>query len=270
MYYSRAVWTMLISLWKLVISPETLNVLSIDSRFSLVDKLLSGLQRAMDLYKKQRVDIVGLLSVAGRTLDIISASNKVTVEEQAPICDMEKAEEPIPTFDAEMPSAAPMSTVDQKNVETTALMQENMEEPVSTPTQEAQNHVCTPTQEVLVAYGGENPGEPVPVSSGEDEMASEEQVNSKVADGDCILTVDNESQKTTALSADGDNINGLGKANGNNSTYYAEEKLSGDAINGPKFFPGGSPRACEALMPGSNESESVILSRIHHSPESTH
>jgi len=92
-----------------------------------------------------------------------------------------------------------MSTVDQKNVETTALMQENMEEPVSTPTQEAQNHVCTPTQEVLVAYGGENPGEPVPVSSGEDEMASEEQVNSKVADGDCILTVDNHRRPPLSL-----------------------------------------------------------------------
>lgn len=259
---------MLISLWKLVILHGTLNVLSIDSRLSCVDKLLSGLQRAMDLYKKQRVDIVGLLSVAGQTLDIISASKQVTVEEQAPICDMEKAEEPIPTLNAEMPSE-PISTVDQKNVEAIALMQENMEEQVSTPTQEAQNHVCTPTQEVLVAYGGET-GEPVPASSGEKDGMASEQVNSEVADGDCLLTVDNESQKTTTFSADGSNINGLGKADGNSSTYYTEERLSGDTINGPKFFPGGSPRACEALMSGSNESESVILSRIHHSPESTH
>lgn len=259
---------MLISLWKLVIFPEILNVLSIDSRFSLVDKLLSGLQRAMDLYKKQRVDIVGLLSVAGRTLDIISASNQV-MEEQAPICKVEKAEEPIPTLNAEMPSS-PMSTVDQKNVEAIALMPENMEEPISTPTQEAQNHVCTPTEEVLVAYGGENPGEPLPASSGEKDGMASEQVNSEVADGECLMPVDNELQATTTLSTDGDNINGLGKTNGNNSSYYAEERLSDDAIIGPKFFPGGSPRACEALMPGSNESESVILSRIHHSPESTH
>jgi hypothetical protein len=245
-----------------------------------VDKLLSGLQRAMDIYKKQRVDIVGLLSVAGRALDIISASNKVTVEEQAPICDMEKAEEPIPTLNAEMPSE-PISTLDQKNVEATALMQENMEEQVSTPTQEAQNHVCNPTQEaqnhvctptqevLLVACCGET-GDPVPASSGEKDGMALEHVNTEVADGDCLPTVDNETQMTATFSTDGGSINGLGKTDGNSSAYYTEERLSSDASNGPKFFPGGSPRACEALMSGSNESESVILSRIHHSPESTH
>ena len=234
-----------------------------------VDKLLSGLQRAMDIYKKQRVDIVGLLSVAGRTLDIISASNQVTAEEQAPICDMEKADEPIPTLNAEMPSE-PISTLDQKNVEATALMQENMEEQVSTPTEEAQNHVCTPTQEVLLVAACGETGGPVPASSGEKDGMASEHVNTEVADGDCLPTVDNESQMTTTFSTDGGNINGLGKTDGNSSACYTEERLSGDAINGPKFFPGGSPRACEALMSGSNESESVILSRIHHSPESTH
>jgi hypothetical protein len=242
----------------------------------LVDKL-SDLQRAMDLYKRQRVKIVGLSSLSGGTFDIIpAASNQETVEVQVPICEVEKAEEPVPPLDAELPSS-PMSTVDQKQVEavsTAVIEEENMEEPVLSSIQEVQNHISTPSpkMEVLVQdYGGENQGGRQPVSSLEkkDGMASE-QVNLEVADGDCLMTVGKESQKTTTFPMDDDNIDGLGKSSGNNFSYCAEEGLSDDTINGPKFFPDGSPRACEALMSGSNESESVILSRIHHSPESTH
>lgn len=248
---------------------SVIEYMNVEFRFSLVD-MLSDLQRAMDLYKKQRVEVVGLRSVSGVTLDIISASNQEKGEEQAPICDVVKAEEPVPNLAAAMQSV-PLPTVDQKKVEavSAAVMKENMEESFLTPTQEVQNHVSTPSVKMELlgqVYGGENPGKPLPISSEEKKavMASEE-VNVEVADGDCALTVDNESQMTM----DGD-INRLGKSNGSNCANCVEERLLGDAINGPKCFPGGSPRAYEAVVPGSNESESVILSRIHHSPESTH
>ncbi|KAG2709609.1 hypothetical protein I3760_05G247400 [Carya illinoinensis] len=229
----------------------------------------SVLQRAMDLYKKQRVEVVGRLPVAVGTLGVVSPSNQETQEEeQGPICDVVKAEEPTEHWR------------DERGVEdvSTVVMQENIE-PVSSPTQEFQNHVDPPPQrEVLVqACGGENQGESLAVSSGEkkDRMPSD-QVNLEVADGDCILKGNNESQTTATTTAtipmDGENIERIGKTKiiCEKLACSVEEGLSGDAINGPKCYPVGSPRACEAMMPGSNESESVILSRIHHSPESTH
>ncbi|KAF5442273.1 hypothetical protein F2P56_034951 [Juglans regia] len=247
------------------------NNLSSHSLFPAIKD--SVLQRAMNLYKKQRVEVVGLLSIRRGTLGIISASNQETVEEQALVCEVVEAEEPVPTMDVKVPSAH-ISTVDQNKVEavSTNVLQETVES-VSSPAPGVQNCIGTPQMEARgQASGGENPGEPLPVSSSENKVSMPpKEMNLDVADGACLLTRENDTQSTTNFPMDGENINWVGKTtNGSSSSYCAEEGLLSDAINGPKCFPVGSPRACEALMPGSNESESVILSRIHRSPESTH
>ncbi|KAG2700717.1 hypothetical protein I3760_06G010300 [Carya illinoinensis] len=248
------------------------NDLSSHSLFPAI-KEDSVLQRALDLYKKQRVEVVGLLSVRRGTLGIISASNQETVEEQAFVCEVVEAEEPVPTMDVKMPSAH-ISTVDQNKVEavSTDVMQETVE-PVSSPDPVVQNCIGIPQMEApCLAIGGENPGEPLPVSSSESKVSMPpKEMNLDVADGACLLTREHDSQSTTNFPMDGEDFNWIGMTtNGSSSSYSAEEGLLSDAINGPKCFPVGSPRACEALMPGSNESQSVILSRIHRSPESTH
>ncbi|KAK9292712.1 hypothetical protein L1049_020691 [Liquidambar formosana] len=53
------------------------------------------------------------------------------------------------------------------------------------------------------------------------------------------------------------------KTEGGHSCCSAEKQQAlGDAMSGPLFFEDGSQKACEALMPGSNESESADLNPV--------
>lgn len=222
----------------------------------------------MDIYKKQRVGLSGLPIVNGGTLDVIATSRV----EQVPINDVDKAEEPVLNCDEDMPDV-PILNLDQKKAEVPiAVTQEKPEEMVSTAGQEGRVHSHAPYLELAdQAHSDNNPEKPIQVVSGNkiDGMPSE-LVNSEDALGDCGSSPENVLQAATNLPTD-DLMEETDKINDNNSLHCAEEKQGfDDAKNGPLFFSEGSSKASGTLMPGSNESESVILSRIHHSPESTH
>ncbi|KAJ6340625.1 hypothetical protein OIU77_008398 [Salix suchowensis] len=234
---------------------------SFDSIFSL--SLLPAtndavFQRAMDYYKKERLGLSGLPIVNGGTINAISTSK---VKEE-PIDDGKKAEEPVLNQDEEMHDA-PVLNLDQKKAEdvTLADTHEAPEELVSTPSQKDPAQACTPSQDfpdqALSQDGLEKPVE-IPGGNKIDGVPSEP-VNSGV-EGSSIASPDNASQASPISPTEGVD---------NNALQCAEEgRGAGDAICGALFFSDDSRKASGAL--GSNESESVILSRIHHSPESTH
>lgn len=235
----------------------------------------SVFQKAMNFYKKQRMEIRGLPFIAGGTLDIILGSNQENMEAKVPCCDVEKVEELVPTYDAEM-TDAPLSSLDEKNVVTasTDSAEEKPEVPVSTPSPEVQNDIClvSPKLEMRVEdYSGSNAGEPQTFLNGVEMDYSSELVKLEVGDANGFSSIDNLVLATSTLPAAGNDLNVISKTEDDNSIHYPKEGAA-DAITGPLVIPEGSPKAkaCEALMSGSNESDSVILSRIHHSPESTH
>lgn len=228
-----------------------------------------GLQKAMDLYKKQRMEAKGMSFVAGGRLDIILASNQKNME--AKVCEVEKVEQLVSKSDAEM-ADAPVSSSDEKNALVT-VSTDSVKELVSTPGHEMQNHISlgSPKLEMAVEDSSQvEPEEPQTIPNGvEMDSMSSEQEKLEVDNADGFSLLDNKASlpTNTTLPVDGYGVN---KVKDDNSIYHAEEGVAVDAIRGPLVIPDGSPKACEALMSGSNESDSVILSRIHHSPESTH
>uniref|UniRef100_A0A6M2FA87 Uncharacterized protein n=1 Tax=Populus davidiana TaxID=266767 RepID=A0A6M2FA87_9ROSI len=235
---------------------------SSDSIFSL--SLLpavkdSVFQRAIEYYKKQRIGLSGLPIVNGGKIDAISTS-KVKDE---PIIDVHKAEELVLNQNEEMPDV-PVLSLDQKKVEEVAIAdtREISEELVSAPSLKEHAHACTSSQELPdQALDQQDCVEkPAEMYSGNkiDEVPSEP-VNSGVVGS--LPDPDYAPEAATISPTEGLD---------DNSLQCAEEgQGSGDTMCGPLFFSDDSPKASGALMPGSNESESVILSRIHHSPEST-
>ncbi|PRQ60417.1 hypothetical protein RchiOBHm_Chr1g0380961 [Rosa chinensis] len=226
-------------------------------------------QKAMDLYKKQRMEAKGMSFVAGGRLDIILASNQKNME--AKVSEVEKVEQLVLKSDAEM-ADAPVSSSDEKNALVT-VSTDSVKELVSTPGHEMQNHISlgSPKLEMAVEDSSQvEPEEPQTIPNGvEMDSMSSEQEKLEVDNADGFSLLDNKVSlpTNTTLPADGYGVN---KVKDDYSIYHAEEGVAVDAIRGPLVIPDGSPKACEALMSGSNESDSVILSRIHHSPESTH
>ncbi|KAF9667349.1 hypothetical protein SADUNF_Sadunf15G0013700 [Salix dunnii] len=226
---------------------------SFDSIFSL--SLLPAtndavFQRAMDCYKKERVGLSGLPIVNGGTINF-------KVKEES-IDDGKKAEEPVLNQDEEMHDV-PVLKLDQKKAEdvTLADTHEAPEELVSTPSQKDHAHACTPSQvfpdQALSQDGLEKPVE-IPSGNMIDGVPSEP-VNSGVEGS--IASPNNASQASSISPTE---------VVDNNALQCAEEgRGAGDAVCGALFFSDDSLEASGAL--GSNESESVILSRIHHSPE---
>ena len=228
-------------------------------------KVIVGMQRAMDLYKKQSTEI--------RTRPIAAVSDQEMVETNVPLSDEVKAEEPVPSPDQE---------TSKEMIQTFA--QKKAEEPVAVAGHEIHEELASaPSHEVQSEEAADADG-PIPMVM--DEMAQEPE---KPVDGDgsCFPSLGNSSQTAlaTAMSSDdndvkglsktdagGDDVKGASKSDDNHSADDVDEMqaASGHAMSVPSFCPDGSPKACKALMPESNESESVILSRIHHSPESTH
>lgn len=235
----------------------------------------------MDLYNRQMMDTRGTAFVTGGALDFISASNQENREEQVH-CDVPRVKDPVPTPDAEMLDA-PISTLDSRNAEAEAeadpssgVTSEKSVEQVSC--EEVHIHI-SPSAELEgpnLDNDQDNIGEPEPISSGVkmEVISSEKQqeVESKeAADVNGFASVEIASLAAAATpSAVVDNLEGI--SNNTNGDFETEEGgvALGDATNGPLCIPDGSPKGCEALMSGSKESESIILSRIHHSPESTH
>jgi hypothetical protein len=210
----------------------------------------------MDYYKKERVGLRGLPIVNGGTINAISTT-KVKDE---PIDDGQKAEEPVLNQDEEMHDV-PELNLDQKKAEDVPLADTHEESVELVLKDYAQAR--TPSQDFPdQALSQDNLEKPVEIPSGNKiDGVPSEPGNSEGVEGS-IPSPDNASQASSISPAEGVEDNAL---------QCAEEgRGSGDAICGPLFFSDDSLKASGALMPGSNESESVILSRIHHSPESTH
>ncbi|KAK3218354.1 hypothetical protein Dsin_012324 [Dipteronia sinensis] len=234
----------------------------------------SVFQRAMNYYKKQSIQMSGIVN--GGKLDIISKSNEEKVE-LGSFCNVDKTEEGLVlNNDIEM-SDVPMSTPDQEKHEAVSLdVLDVSEEKASSPCPVVQDDTQTPPLNVEVPNKDvppKSPEEPVLVLNGNKmDVLTSEQVIMECADGDHSPIVDNAPHDATIFPADDNKIDEeMSESKINDSVYPLEERQGlGDAINGPLFLSDGPAKISEAMMPGSNESESVILNRIHHSPESTH
>lgn len=235
----------------------------------------------MDLYKKQMMETRGKPFITRETLELISASNLENGEEQLHY-DVARVEDPVPNSSAEMLDA-PISDIDSKHVEADSSDAADAEaksaEVVSPPGEEVHIPVCPPPkfEGTIEDNGLDNMVvEPAQPNSSDVEMeakACEQQEQAKSKDSGVVSSLEIESLAVTTQSNYGDNLNEISnsKNNGDDSSLQTEDSLAfGDARNGPLCIQDGSPKGCEALMPGSKESESIILSRIHHSPESTH
>lgn len=220
-----------------------------------------NLQRTVDLYKKQRVELANRGEVG-----IIPASNQVRGDKPVPLPSSDSMQVFVSTPDARV--NAQMSTVDLKIVETICPpAKEHVEELDHTSSQRRQDDVCSNSLELVLSGPSdhENKGEPLASLGEKENKDAAEMVNSRDSEVKYSMEVKNKSQ----VAHKDDDINSKAKTFGSANCGDGKPGL-GDTLGDPLIFEDGSSKACDALMAGSNESESLILSRIHHSPESTH
>ncbi|XP_039005245.1 zinc finger CCCH domain-containing protein 13-like isoform X2 [Hibiscus syriacus] len=201
-------------------------------------------QKAMDIYKKRSLQVGVIPNVNGGTLAFTSAS-KEKGKEQSSDHVVDGAEEPVLMPDAEIVDSAMEDSDQQKGKSVPATtFYENMEQLASIQRSELPNHPDSynlgKSDQPNTDFVHMNAEVPEPVLNGNkaEETETEQQMNS----------LDNAPE----------------------AVYCAEERHSvGRAVSCPL---NDSPKESESQIPGSNESgsESVILSRIHHSPENTH
>lgn len=187
----------------------------------------------MDLYKKHKVGLTN-----GGKIDIISAFNQVRGVESDHIHSSENMEASDFVSDARV---EPKSISDSKIAET-------LHHPAGEHLKEL-DQACSPKgQDHGFASSSDhgNEGEPL-AALGEKEKETSEMVESGESKDNQSMEVENKSLLVPGLHKDVETL-----------------------VDDPLIFEDGSSKACDALMAGSNESESLILSRIHHSPESTH
>lgn len=239
---------------------------------SIVNSVFLNLQRAMGLYKKQMMETRGKPFINKRTLELISASSLGNGGEQVH-CDVARVEDPVLDSAADMLDA-PISDRDSENVEAdpSAAAEDKSAEPVQSPSKDVRPPISPPhsednDQDNMVVG-------PEPNASGGElgAMSCEQQELVKSTETGVVgfSSLDIASRTVTTQSSLGDNFNEIGNSEANGDDSSLRTEAFGEATNGPLCFPDGSPKVCEALMSGSKESESIILSRIHHSPESTH
>ncbi|PNY05501.1 dentin sialophosphoprotein [Trifolium pratense] len=272
------------------------------SPFSVVDN--SIFQRAIDLYKKHRVKLptkgdldifapsksdqvqidepVPISSLENRhnqvqmdeSVPISSLENRhnqVQMEESVPISSLENRQVSVSASDATKDAATP--ALQPKEVETLSLAKEQLEEINQTCSQMEQDRDCIHTLKIGVSSplsGPENQEAAVPKDAEEDDKVTLDQLNTEDAEDDHSIAAKSEALLAPTSHEECENMN-IDEATVIGFSQYTDEKLDfGDTKGNPLIFEDGSPKACDALMPGTNESESLILSRIHHSPESTH
>ncbi|GMJ10901.1 hypothetical protein HRI_004759300 [Hibiscus trionum] len=207
-------------------------------------------QKAMDIYKKQRQQVGAIPNVNGGTLAFTSTS-KDKGKEQSSDHVVDEAEEPVLIPDAEMVNSVPATT--HENREQLASIHLDSVSPGKSD---------QPNSDI----GHMNVGVPKPVLNGNkaEETETEQQMNSGDVVGGSSWSPDNTAD-AVCLAADGENSNDINKTEGNSSVHCAKEiHPFDDAVSSPL---NDSPKESETQIPGS---ESVILSRIHHSPENTH
>ncbi|CAL1391018.1 unnamed protein product [Linum trigynum] len=247
-------------------------------------------KRAMGIYTKQRA--TGMPCIQGGIIDVIQASSEPKEEQQQHSIthkDGEKAEEPLTSnLDIEMADAPPALNVEQKvPVDDDSLVS----------TEEAKMeeiHATTPSEEAVpvcadsTARNLESVDEETPRSDVERNIPLECLVGLKVDEEERSSDApmyegsvpDNPPRGGSLLPTDGQEEGDEGNS-GSTDKNVEEEKMevrdaecsaAGGSLVLVEDDDGCSSRATEGLMPGgTNESdESVLLSRIHHSPESTH
>ncbi|XWS37972.1 hypothetical protein CRYUN_Cryun19dG0090600 [Craigia yunnanensis] len=203
----------------------------------------SVFQKAMDLYKKQTLQMGAIPNVNGGMLAFISASNQEKGKEQSSDHVVEEAEEPVLISDAEILDS------DQQKGEAvpTAASEENMEQLVSIQRGELPDHMYSPSPEKSelpnTDFGHRSPEVPKPVLNGNEvEVIESEQMISGDVVGDSFGSLENASE-AVLLPTDGENSNEINKSEGDNFVYCAKEKQAfGDAINASLFLSDGSPK----------------------------
>uniref|UniRef100_A0A2P2LM34 Uncharacterized protein MANES_06G159800 n=1 Tax=Rhizophora mucronata TaxID=61149 RepID=A0A2P2LM34_RHIMU len=226
-------------------------------------------QRAMDIYKKQRWGLGGFHTISGGAANDSLTSN---AEEQILVTDMDKVKDPALDCDEEM-ADVPVLNSDKKKEEAFPIATgQKAHDLLSLYSQEVHVHANSPLVKMEAlgeALSHENTEKPLhTVSVDKADWMSSELLSAKEIQKDCALTSDDALQAYTSVSTDGhkkDEIEDVSPV-----CCDGEGQVLDDAMCGSLLFSDGSSKASEALMPGSNESESVILSRIHHSPENTH
>ncbi|KAE8726451.1 Detected protein of unknown function [Hibiscus syriacus] len=226
----------------------------------------SVFQRAMDHYKKHQLQMGAVPNVNGGTIAFTSAT-KEKGKEQSFDHVVDLAEEPGPISDAEMVDSEMLDS-DQRKGEAvpTATRHKNMEQLVSTQSRELLDHPDSlspeKSEQLNTDFGHMNTEVPKPVLNGNEAEESEtDQMNSGDVVRDPLRSLDNAAD-AVHLAADEENSNDINETKGNSSVYCAKEiHTSGDSVSGSLND--------SSKVSGSNESESVILSQIHHSHEST-
>ncbi|KAJ4840068.1 hypothetical protein Tsubulata_011452 [Turnera subulata] len=239
--------------------PRHSNLLLSSSLFPVTND--SVFQRALEIYKKQRVGSRGLPIVNGGIIDVISKS-----KEENASGDVDRGEDQM-SYDEEM-QALPLN-----------LGTEKKELPVVTVEQRSEQLTSTPSLEVVSVDTGSGESGLPDEAPGHDSLEKPGQATDAVlpelvspgaAPRDCDVPVNNVPQVVSTLDSDGHNLADTSEIKDNNVHCPEEGQGLDDGMCGPLVFSDGSTKASGALMPGSNESESVILTRIHHSPENTH
>ncbi|KAL9312883.1 hypothetical protein ACSQ67_018335 [Phaseolus vulgaris] len=222
-------------------------------------------QISMNLYKKHMVKLPNKGEV-----DNIVVSNLMQVDDESiPIPSLENGHASVSATNGI--KDVPMPTLESGKVETVSPAKEQLEEINQSYSQLELDHDDNKSGMSSPSSGRVDQAAAVAGLQEKEPEITADMVDSGDAEEDYSLAAKNEAQLASTLLGEGDNIDCKAKTTG--FARCADEKLGfGDTkVNpNPLIVEDGSPKACDALMPGSNESESLILSRIHHSPESTH
>ncbi|KAE9608875.1 hypothetical protein Lal_00020168 [Lupinus albus] len=215
----------------------------------------SVFQRAMDLYKKQRVKLPN-----EEELGIILPSNQMEVDESLPTSSLENKQVSVSASDGTKDMLI-VPAVELEKMNDLSPAKQHLKEIDQTCNQMEQDYDSTHSLKIDVAGKSsvnENQEEAIAALCENDGELTSDKVKSSEEEGYSMASK-NEAQLAPALQEEGDN------------NLNREAKATGDETKvNPLILEDGSPKVCDSLMPGSNESESLILSRIHHSPESTH
>ncbi|XP_010261562.1 PREDICTED: zinc finger CCCH domain-containing protein 13 [Nelumbo nucifera] len=246
-------------------------------------------QRALNLYKKQSEEMKAkniqsfsepqqkmITADDGVKPELVPTSNQETAGDA--VLDYYKQEkaDAVPTSNLEAVEQFP-SLSDQKPVKMGERVSTTGEEvvelmstplvddirPPSTPSQKIPESEPTPgkvVQEVMISASNQKKMELI---------ASPDQEKHEAV-GHCLFSPETASQPISNSISNDEETNKSGISKGNPSTNGSEgNQAFGDIMCGPVGF-SDSSKVCEALMSESIESGLVNLSRIHHSPESTH
>ncbi|KAK8587252.1 hypothetical protein V6N12_021754 [Hibiscus sabdariffa] len=221
----------------------------------------SVFQKAMDLYKKQRLKIGAISNAKGGMLAFTTVT-KEKGKEQSSDHVINIAEMPILNSDAEIVDSVIIDSDQQKREAVpTATSHENTDQLVSIQSRELPDHPDSPSPEESRQPDTDcdhmNAEVPKPVlNDNKAEESETEQTNSGDVVGDSLRSFD-DAAEADHLATDGGNSNDINNPEGNSCVYCDKEKQTfTDAISGSL---NDSPK-----VSGSNESESIILSENTH------